>query len=109
MRLRAARGLSIAQLGERQGSAPTAVLEMDRDRPTSSRASLRRCARRLSGARRLRAIGAREAGDTLIEVIVGAMLVGLIISAVFTGLDVAGRASASERQHARADLLAQQD
>jgi len=40
---------------------------------------------------------------------VSALLVGLIMIAMFNGFDVANRATADERAHAQADVLAQQD
>jgi hypothetical protein len=45
----------------------------------------------------------------MIEVIVSALLVGLIVLGTFSGFDAAGRASAEERAHAQATVLAQQD
>jgi len=51
---------------------------------------------------------ASEAGDTLIEVLVSAILIALIVVAMFNGFDVTSRASASERSRAQADALAQQ-
>jgi Tfp pilus assembly protein PilV len=59
----------------------------------------------------LRAARARleaERGFALIEVIVSALLVALIVTAVFTGFDVTNRASADERSRAAADSLAHQ-
>ena len=44
----------------------------------------------------------------LIEVIISAMLIGLIVVATFTGFDVANRTTADERSHAQADAIAQQ-
>jgi type II secretory pathway pseudopilin PulG len=51
---------------------------------------------------------ASERGDTLLEVLVSAILVALIVVAMFNGFDSASRASASERSRAQADALAQQ-
>jgi Tfp pilus assembly protein PilX len=51
---------------------------------------------------------ASETGDTLIEVLVSAILVALIVVALFNGFDVTSRATASERSRAQADALAQQ-
>jgi Tfp pilus assembly protein PilV len=45
----------------------------------------------------------------LIEVLISAVLVALIVIATFTGFDVSNRATADERAHAQADVLAQQD
>jgi type II secretory pathway pseudopilin PulG len=50
-----------------------------------------------------------QAGDTLIEVVISALLVGVIVVGVFTGLNSAGRASSDERAHNQATLIAQQD
>jgi len=49
-----------------------------------------------------------ERGDTLIEVMVSAILIALIVVAMFNGFDSASRASAGERSRAQADALAQQ-
>lgn len=49
-----------------------------------------------------------EGGFMLIEVIISAMLIGLIVVATFTGFDVANRTTADERSHAQADAIAQQ-
>jgi len=49
-----------------------------------------------------------ETGDTLLEVMVSALLIALIVVAMFNGFDSASRASASERSRAQADALAQQ-
>jgi hypothetical protein len=46
---------------------------------------------------------------TLIEVMISAMLVAIIAIATFTGFDDAGRATATERSHNQASLLAEQD
>ena len=51
---------------------------------------------------------ASEAGDTLIEVMISAILIALIVVAMFNGFDATSRASASERARAQADALAQQ-
>jgi len=51
---------------------------------------------------------ASEAGDSLIEVLMSAILVALIVIALFNGFDVTSRATASERARAQADALAQQ-
>jgi Tfp pilus assembly protein PilV len=50
-----------------------------------------------------------EEGFMLIEVMISALLVGLIVIATLNGFDAANRASADERSHAQADGLAQQD
>ena len=46
---------------------------------------------------------------SLIEVVVAALIVGLITVGTLTGFDSAGRASADQRAHAQATVLAQQD
>ncbi|HTA05350.1 MAG TPA: type II secretion system protein, partial [Solirubrobacteraceae bacterium] len=53
--------------------------------------------------------GSSESGITLIEVVISAMLVAIIAVATLTGFDTAGRATADERQHNQATLLAAQD
>jgi type II secretory pathway pseudopilin PulG len=58
-----------------------------------------------------RTAGARpgaEDGFLLVEVIVSAMLVGLIVIATMTGFDVVGRTSAEQRRHNAATVLAAQ-
>ncbi|HSZ12775.1 MAG TPA: carboxypeptidase-like regulatory domain-containing protein [Solirubrobacteraceae bacterium] len=68
----------------------------------------------LNARRRRRAADARhglggEAGDTLIEVIISALLVALIVVATFNGLDGSNKASALARARSEADVLAQQE
>jgi Tfp pilus assembly protein PilV len=48
-----------------------------------------------------------EAGDTLIEVIVSALLVGLIVVGVFSGLNSSNRATSIDRARSQADALAE--
>jgi type II secretory pathway pseudopilin PulG len=50
-----------------------------------------------------------QAGFALLEVLISAVIVALIVIATFTGFDASNRATASERAHAQADVLAQQD
>lgn len=50
-----------------------------------------------------------ESGFLLIEVMISALLVALIVVATLTGFDVTNRATADERSHAQATVLAQQD
>lgn len=50
-----------------------------------------------------------QAGFALIEVLISAVILGLIVIATFTGFDVADHASADERSRAQADVIAQQD
>ncbi len=59
--------------------------------------------------RRSVAACADEAGDTLIEVIVAALIVGLIAAAVFTGFSAVAHISQGQRNATRANALAQQD
>jgi Tfp pilus assembly protein PilV len=51
---------------------------------------------------------ASEAGETLMEVLISAVLIALIVVAMFNGFDVTNRASAAERSRAQANALAQQ-
>jgi Tfp pilus assembly protein PilV len=48
-----------------------------------------------------------EAGDTLIEVIVSALLVGLIVVGIFSGLNSSNRATSIDRARSQADALAE--
>jgi Tfp pilus assembly protein PilV len=52
---------------------------------------------------------ASDRGDTLIEVIVSALLVALIVVGTFSGLDSTNKATALQRSRSQADALAQQD
>ncbi|HEY5044560.1 MAG TPA: carboxypeptidase-like regulatory domain-containing protein [Solirubrobacteraceae bacterium] len=52
---------------------------------------------------------ASDAGDTLIEVVVSALLLGLIVVGTLTGLNSANRATSLDRARSQADALAQQD
>jgi Tfp pilus assembly protein PilV len=61
-----------------------------------------------STGERPRPRAASQDGFLLIEVIVSALLVGIIVVATFTGFDVLGRASADQRAHNEAALLAAQ-
>src|SRR4051794_24125472 len=49
-----------------------------------------------------------EDGFLLVEVLVSAMLVALIVTATFNGLDVANRLTADQRRHDTASILAAQ-
>jgi Tfp pilus assembly protein PilV len=60
-------------------------------------------------ARRHLTAGGRDQGFAIIEVIVSALLVGMIVVATFTGFAVTNRVSSDERTHSLADALAQQD
>jgi type II secretory pathway pseudopilin PulG len=55
------------------------------------------------------AASSSESGITLIEVIISALIVGLIAIGTLTGFDSASRASADERSRNQATLLAAQD
>lgn len=71
-----------------------------------------RAAVRLRNSRAIAALAAEgrsESGVTLIEVVISAVLVAIIAIATLTGFDAAGRATADERQHNQATLLAGQD
>jgi Tfp pilus assembly protein PilX len=50
-----------------------------------------------------------QAGFMLLEVLISALLVGLIAVGTFAGFDSAGRARADERAHAQATQLAEED
>ena len=52
---------------------------------------------------------ASETGDTLIEVIISAVLIALVVVASLTGLDSTNRSVALQRARSQADALAQQD
>jgi Tfp pilus assembly protein PilV len=52
---------------------------------------------------------ASERGDTLIEVLVSALLIAVITAATLFGLDSTNRATAIDRARSQADALAQQD
>ena len=60
------------------------------------------------GVRVLRRSLAPEAGDTLIEVLISALLVGLIVVATLTGFNETTKASQDERAHDQASVLAAQ-
>ncbi len=49
-----------------------------------------------------------ETGDTLIEVVISAFLVGLVVVGMLTGFGAIGRASSEEREHNQAIALADQ-
>jgi Tfp pilus assembly protein PilV len=50
---------------------------------------------------------AAEAGDTLLEVLVSALLLGLIVVGTFSGLNSANRATSIDRSRSQADALAE--
>ena len=75
--------------------------------PGTSRSLGHRLAANLSA--RLRACDPRnQDGFLLIEVMISAMLVALIVTATFNGLDVATRITADQRHHDQAAILAAQ-
>ncbi len=68
---------------------------------------------RPSGPSRLRALlvteHESERGDTLIEVLVSAVILALIVVGTLTGVDSANRATSFDRARSQADVIAQQD
>lgn len=97
---------------------PIATLRSSRPRGTDARAAGPQgpaaavFARALAPRRLLRVLaveGGSESGLTLIEVVISAMLVAIIAIGTLTGFDSAGRATADERAHNQATLLAGQD
>jgi Tfp pilus assembly protein PilV len=52
---------------------------------------------------------ASQRGDTLIEVVVSALLLAVIVVGTLTGLNSANRASSQDRARSQADVLAQQE
>jgi hypothetical protein len=64
---------------------------------------------RLLLARRFARWVSGEAGDTMIEVVVAAMIVALIAAATFVGFGAVAHISGSQRHQAQANELAQQD
>jgi Tfp pilus assembly protein PilV len=74
-----------------------------RAEPSSKARSTRKLLARLAEE------GTSSAGFALIEVIVAALLVGLIVAGTFDAFVVANRASANQRQHNQATLIADQD
>jgi len=73
-----------------------------------SRGAPRFPGRARGGTRSARVSPAAEAGDTLIEVIVSALVTGLIVVAVLTGLNESTKVSQDERAHNQASVLAAQ-
>ena len=49
-----------------------------------------------------------EAGDTLIEVMIGAAILGVIVLGTLAGFDIAGHQSVGQRQYVEAQALADQ-
>jgi type II secretory pathway pseudopilin PulG len=65
---------------------------------------------RIQGSARVaRGSLASERGDTMIEVLISALLVGLVVVGTLTGFNSATKASYDERAHAQATVCAQQD
>jgi Tfp pilus assembly protein PilV len=52
---------------------------------------------------------ASQAGDTLIEVLIGSLLLGIIATATLSGLNSSNRVTALQRARSQADALAQQN
>ena len=52
---------------------------------------------------------ASETGDTIIEVLISALLLGLVVVGTLTGINSANRATSLDRERSQADALAQQD
>jgi Tfp pilus assembly protein PilV len=52
---------------------------------------------------------AAERGDTLVEVLISAVLVVMVVVATMTGLNSSNRATSTARAHSQADALAQED
>jgi Tfp pilus assembly protein PilE len=59
--------------------------------------------------RRIAVWAARETGDTMIEVVIAALIVGLIAAAVFVGFGAVAQLSGGQRHEAQANEIAQQD
>ncbi len=81
----------------------------------SARGARAGAGRRATGLRNSRAVvaltadGGSESGVTLIEVMISAMLVAIIAIGTLAGFDSAGRATADERAHNQATVLAAAD
>lgn len=50
-----------------------------------------------------------QRGDTLIEVIISALVIGVIVAGLFTGLDSVNRSTSLDRARSQADALAEQN
>jgi Tfp pilus assembly protein PilE len=68
-----------------------------------------KCGRARASARRALRWVAGEAGDTMIEVMVAALIVALIAAAVFVGFGSVAAIAGAQRHQAEASTLAQQD
>src|ERR1700721_1479764 len=90
-----------------RGRSLTGVLAGGR-RGAESREAERFPGRAGGGTRTPRVLLGSERGDTLIEIVVSALIVGLIVVGTFTGFRVINRASADPRHHSQASLLASQ-
>lgn len=79
--------------------------------PMPGAAELARRCSHAAAHRRGRAgeLAGAETGDTIIEVLVSALLIGFIVIATFTGFDSNNHATALTRERSQADALAQQD
>jgi Tfp pilus assembly protein PilV len=78
-------------------------------RGAQSRGAPRFPGRAERGPRSARVQLASAAGDTLIEVVVSALLLAIIVVGTLTGLNSANRATSLDRARSQADVLAQQD
>jgi len=76
--------------------------------PARSRPRRRLRSLRVAALERLGRVHRADDGFLLIEVIISSLLIGLIVVATFTGFDVVNRASADQRAHDQAVLLAAQ-
>jgi type II secretory pathway pseudopilin PulG len=70
--------------------------------------SAHRCAARVPGLRRAAARALDEAGDTMIEVVIAALIVALAAAAVFTGFGAVADISGAQRHQEEAASLAEQ-
>jgi Tfp pilus assembly protein PilV len=78
-------------------------------RLTATVEGLGRASRRGRGRLAQTTEGSGEAGMTLIEVMISALLVGIIAIGTLTAFDTAGRATADERAQSQAAVIAAQD
>jgi hypothetical protein len=90
-----------------RGRSLTGVLAGGRE-ATPSRGAPRFPGRGGGGIRAPRVLLGSERGDTLVEVIISALVTGLIVVAVLTGFNEADKVSQDERAHNQASVLAAQ-
>jgi Tfp pilus assembly protein PilV len=106
-RLRA-RGRSLTGVlagGRRLEPEPQTFARAGESQPSTSA----RAGSRLARLRPTRAQLASARGDTLLEVLVSALLLGLIVVGTFSGLNSANRATSIDRARSQADALAEQN